>query len=126
MQAELKLLIINGYEIPYDKVLKKGYSVTPNKVWSKKSGRSANGTFIGDIVAIKHTVVVKFDTIPQSVVTRLEDALNEKAFIPVKFNNPKGVILERKFYSADPTYTAKSFHHGCLWYEDVTVELIEQ
>lgn len=72
-------LKIGTYTVPTAE--KEGYEVIRNKVWSKNTGRSANGTMTGDIVALKYTVRQKITEMTQTQVTALVTALSASAFL---------------------------------------------
>lgn len=120
-------LIINGYEPPYKTIAMGSYAVTKNKIWSKNTGRSASGRMLGDVVAVKYTVAVKWEELSQAEVDALEDALSVKPFFPVTFTDEKGgEISDKTFYSADMQYASKFYRKGEAFYSGVSVELIEQ
>ena len=110
-------LTINGYSPPA--VIRSGYSVTRNTIWSSNTGRS-------DIIARKYTVRAQWNKLTQSQLTSLANAIGTSAFFPVTFVDEKGTQITRTFYSADPTYTTKKYVNGVAIYENVSIELIEQ
>lgn len=117
-------LTINGYSPP--PVIRSGYSVTVNTMWSSNTGRSANGTMLGDIIARKYTVRAQWKKLTQSQLTSLANAIGSSAFFPVTFVNEMGEQVTKTFYNADPTYPVKGFVNGVATYENVSIELIEQ
>lgn len=117
-------LTINGYSPP--PVIRGGYSVTKNTIWSSNTGRSANGTMLGDIIARKYTVRAQWNKLTQTQLTSLANSIGSSAFFPVTFVDEKGAQITKTFYSADPTYTTKKYVNGVAIYENVSIELIEQ
>lgn len=55
------VLWLDGVAMPTPSKL----TITKNKVWSKNTGRSSTGTFIGDIVAIKDKLQIEWKTMSQ-------------------------------------------------------------
>lgn len=116
-------LIINGYEPP--PVLEEGYSVTPNRIWSKNTARSATGKLHGDIVTTKYTVKGKWAIMSQSEVTKLSKAVTP-AFFSATFYDEQDNEKTKTFYCADITYNLQKVTKNDKVYTDVSVELIEQ
>ena len=119
-------LVIDGYTVPHAK--KEGYHVIYNKVWSKNTGRSADATMLGDIIAIKRTVKQEIDRLSASELTALSAVIdNTTAFHSVTFYNPKtDTMVSGTFYAADLTYNVELVQNGTPRYKDIQIELIEQ
>lgn len=117
-------LEINGYTPPAPD--KDGYIVTENKIWSKNTGRTASGLMVGDITAKKYSIALKWSDLKQSKVTEIDQAINTKAFFDVTFENQRGEVLTRKFYSDDPPYGKKIYIDGEMKYSSFTVTLTEK
>lgn len=115
---------INGYTPP--PVSEGGYSVTPNKIWSSNTGRSATGKMFGDIVTTKYTVQLQWSKMKSSVVSELSESLSEKPFFKVTFINEKGEKLTREFYCSDTSYSLKRIVNGEGIYNSISIELIER
>lgn len=107
---------------------KEGYSVIPNKVWSKNTGRSADATMLGDIIAIKHTIKYTIDRMTENELSALSNVIDTTtAFHSVSYYDPKTKATRTgTFYVADPTYTVEVVQNGVPRYKDITIELIEQ
>lgn len=116
-------LIINGYEPPV--VSEGGYSVTPNRIWSKNTARSATGKLHGDIVTTKYTVKCKWERMKQADVTNISKAVSP-AFFSVTFYDEKDIKQTKTFYCADITYNLKKVTKYGNIYTDLSIELIEQ
>ncbi len=117
-------LKINGYSPPAPD--REGYDVTENKIWSKNTGRTASGLMVGDIIGRKYSVAITWSDLPQSVVTKIDNAINSKAFFSVTFENQRGTVLTRDFYSDDPVYGKKVYKDGQWQYKSLTVTLTEK
>lgn len=118
------LLEINGYTPPVPD--KDGFSVTENKIWSKNTGRTASGLMVGDIVARKYSLAIKWTDIFENDVAEIDRAINSKAFFPVKFINQRGETLTRTFYSDDPVYGKKVRKNKVMKYSSVNLVLTEK
>lgn len=119
-------LVIDGVQVPH--ATKEGYSCTYNKVWSKNTGRSANATMLGDIVAVKRTVRQKVDRMTADEVNALSAVVDSTTpFHSATFWNPKTKsYVSATFYSADMTYTVEKYVNGIPKYKDIQIELVEQ
>lgn len=122
--------VYTAYTLPAAK--KEGYTLTYNKVWSKNTGRSANATMLGDIVAVKRTIIYKIDRMTENEVKEISSRFDTStAFHSITFYNPKTKQSETgTFYSADFSYTIeKCLKSGNTYtprYKDIQIELIEQ
>ena len=77
------VLWLDGVAMPTPSKL----TITKNKVWSKNTGRSSTGTFIGDIVAIKDKLQIEWKTMSQEN-SALLDSIVENTSIRVKYVDP--------------------------------------
>lgn len=117
-------LVINGYTPP--NVVKGGYSVTLNRIWSANTGRSATGKMFGDIVAKKYTLNLSWSKMKSEDVSALATAITSKAFFNVTFVDEFGNQKTSEFYSADPTYLLDRISKGGVGiYNNISIELIE-
>ena len=58
-----------------------GLTVTKEKIWSKNTGRAANGEMVGDLIAIKYTLKCSWPPL-----TREQAVVIDKAVSPAFFN----------------------------------------
>ena len=103
-----------------------GYTVTKNKLWSKNTGRTASGSMVGDIIATKYSISLKWNELTQAQVTTIENAISASSFFAVIFQDEKGAQKTGNFYAADMTYPVKVQRNGATIYKGVTLEIIEQ
>lgn len=114
-------LIIDGVTMPPVKKL----TITSEKIWSKNTGRVANGELKGDLVAIKMKTVIEFAPLNDEETALLDSAIS-KPFFNAKFKNPRtGKIETFSMYSGTPTYPVYSYADGLPRYVGVGVDLIE-
>lgn len=125
MYLRIDEITINGWQIPAPD--KNGFKRTKNKLWSANTGRTASGKMVGDIVAVKYSLTIKWSELTSSDVTEIENAVSSSAFFPVVFPaEGTGEELTKNFYAADLTYDTKIVINGEEIYKDFTIELIEQ
>lgn len=118
-------LIVNGVKMPTPK--KDGYKVEKNKVWSSNSGRTANGTMVGDLIGIKYKLELQWSLVKQSDVEKIDNAVSGTAFFDVTFYDPTtGTNKTKTFYAGDPSYPVYSSVLQGKPCQNVSVNLIEK
>lgn len=102
-------------------------TVTPEKIWSKNTGRGDNGKMTGDVVAIKTTLKIEWPKLSAEQIQTI-DAYLSKAFFNCTFLNPRKGNEETTltFYAGTPTYPVYSYVKGYPEYTGIAVDLIEQ
>ncbi len=101
-------------------------TITSEKIWSKNTGRSADGSMNGDIVAIKLKAAFTFAPLSKDQTKVLDTAIS-KAFFNAKFENPRnGKIETHKMYSGSGSYPVYSYADSLPRYVGVGVDLIEK
>lgn len=78
-------LIIGGVAMPTLKL--SGLTVTKEKIWSKNTGRAANGEMIGDIITTKYTLKCSWPPLTRQQITVIDKAI-KPAFFNVTFTDP--------------------------------------
>lgn len=106
-----------------------GISVTANRLWSENAGRNtATGKFVGDIIAMKHTVIVTYEHLTEEEMQLLFDlTANLQPWHELIFPL-KGGTKKISCYVADPTYVMKKYNvrERKTYYDGVTLEFIER
>lgn len=126
----MAVLWFEGTEMP-DPALN-GITITKDKIWSKNAGRSSeSGKMMGDIVAIKYKIQIKWPVLSQEKSALVDDYISnmESAFFKIKFIDPKsktGEFVEKDVYAGTPTYPVYSYVEGYPRYVGVAVDLVEQ
>lgn len=104
----------------------KDATITPEKIWSKNTGRSAGGTMMGDLVAIKLKASFTFAPLTDEQAKVLDTAVS-KAFFNAKFRNPRtGKTETHRMYANSPPYPVYSYVEMLPRYVGVAVDLIEK
>lgn len=94
-------------------------------IWSSNAGRTANGTFVGDIVAEKMTINIDWGILPESEVTLIKTNL-KSGFFPLTFHDD-GIDITIESYRG--TLTKEQIGYlgdGIFWYRSVNVSIIQQ
>jgi len=116
-------LKINGIMLPEPSSL----TVTPNKIWSKNTGRGDNGLMVGDIIAIKTTLKINWGILSASDIQKIDTLISEPFFTCTFLNPRKGNAEDTlAFYADAPTYPVYSYVKGYPEYKGIGIELIEQ
>lgn len=104
---------------------KDGVSVTKNKIWASNAGRVASGKFVGDIIATKLSIEIKYTRLlTAEEVKKIDKAVHKSAFMTVKVKTDDYVTAT--CYVDDVSYTLHHVQDGVVWYEGLTVSLVEQ
>lgn len=117
------MLEIEGISYP---VKQGGITFTPEKIWAKNTGRTTDGTMVGDIVTIKTKMQIKLCILSGAQVAQLDRDLS-KPFVSVHFKDPRtNAEATKMFYAGTPSYPVYSYAAGLPEYVGVGVNLIEQ
>ena len=106
-----------------------GVKITPERIWSQNAGRSSTtGKFTGDVIAVKHTVSITYDSLWESEVQplfALTDTTTPFWILRYPLNTS---VKSIHCYIAPPTYTVRRYdtERGEYRYEGITLEFIEQ
>ena len=118
------MLKIDGVQMPEPKF--QGITISPEKIWSKNTGRTTTGEMVGDIVCIKLTYKISWPPLSAEQVALIDAAITP-AFFDVYFKNPRTNQYETKrMYAGTPTYPVYSDANGLPDYVGVAVDLIEK
>ncbi len=120
-------LILDGVTLPTP--ARDGITVTPNHLWSENAGRNtATGKFVGDIIAVKYTVTVTYNTLTDEQMQLLFGfSSSMKPWHSLRF--PCGGKLKTiSCYIPDVNYTMRRFdmREKRAYYNGVIIEFIEQ
>ena len=75
-------LVIDGVAMPEPK--QGGLSISKEKIWSKNTGRGADGTMNGDVIARKFTLKIEWPILTDAQAETVDMAI-DPAYIKVKF-----------------------------------------
>lgn len=116
---------VNGIELPSPKL--EGVSFSSEKIWSKNTGRAANGEMTGDIVAIKKTVSIEFPPLSSAQINVLESIVSNKSlpFFPFEFYDGE-TTTQKTVYSGPSSCKLYSWHAGLRYYTGYKIDLVER
>ncbi len=117
-------IVIGSVTMPTLK--KEGLTISKEKIWSKHTGRAANGDMIGDIVNIKYTLDCEWPPLSREE-TAVIDAAVTPAFFNVTFTDPgSNSRVTKRMYAGTPVYPVYSYVKGVKTYNGVKVTLIQK
>ncbi|MBQ8922342.1 MAG: hypothetical protein IJ060_09315 [Oscillospiraceae bacterium] len=120
-------ILLDGAVLPVP--LEEGLSITANHIWSSNAGRNATtGDFVGDIIAVKHTVVLNFPRLTgeqMQMLWSIQSGTTPWHRLEYPFQGGRSTII---CYITDIPYTLKHIDPktGRAEYLGVTMELIER
>lgn len=119
----MAVLWFNGVAMP-DPALN-GVTIKREKIWSKKTGRAANGEMLGTVIAIKDTVSIKWPPLTHAQ-TALIDSFCSLDFFTVSYIDPAsgGATKTVTVYAGTPSYPVYTYVNGIKSYHGVAVDLI--
>ncbi len=117
-------IVIGGVTMPTPAL--SGLTIKKEKVWSKNTGRAADGDMIGDIVTIKYTLEITWAMLSRADVAKIDTAISP-AFFDVTFTDPgSNSRITKRFYSNTPSYPVYSYVDGVKTYKGVGATLIQK
>lgn len=104
-----------------------GVSFSNEKIWSKNTGRVANGDMTGDIVAIKKKISIEFPPLSPAQIDVLESIVSNKnlPFFPLEFNDGKTTIT-KTVYAGPTSCKLYSWLDGIRYYTGYKIDLVER
>ena len=115
-------LKIGGVEMPPVQKL----TITREPIWSKNTGRSASGTMVGDVVAVKYKLQVTFVPLSDAQAAVLA-AATSPAFFNVTFHDPEDNKDKTvKMYAGSLPFDVYSYVDFLPRYVGTSISLIEK
>lgn len=100
--------------------------IEEERVWSSSTGRTADGTMKGSIVAYKTKLTATFVPMSDEEAKTLENAIHS-AFFDVTYKDVKtNKEITKKFYSGSPKYPVYSYCDGLPRYVGVAIDFIQR
>ena len=100
-------------------------SVSNEIIWSSDTGRTLSGLMVGDPVAEKKTVGIKWGVLPESDIAVIKETL-VAGFFPVTFCDD-GIEITIESYRGTLTKEHIGWlGDGIYWYRSASVDLIER
>lgn len=116
-------------------------TITREPIWSKNTGRGADGSMVGDIIAYKYKLALTWKVLNKNQIVKLNSAIQSSAFFDVKFRDPTKAVtkanveeniqeefITRTMYAGTPTYPVYSWDKERMlpYISGATVDLIEK
>lgn len=100
-------------------------SVSDEIIWSSNTGRTASGKMVGDIVAEKKNLDIKWGVLPESEVKKISSNL-KAGFFPLTFRDD-GVNITIQSYRGTLSKEHMGYiGDGIYYYKSVSVSIIQQ
>lgn len=99
-------------------------SVADQIIWSSATGRSADGTMVGDVIAEKKTVEISWGILTESQYLLIKQNL-VSGFFPVSFRDD-GVDVTISSYRGDLKREVLGWLGEVYYYRSVSVNIIQQ
>lgn len=105
---------------------KEGVTITDEPIWAANTGRSTNGTMIGDIVAWKTTINVEWPPLSFSQSQAIVNAIkNAGPFFNITYNDfSSGSTVTKNVYCGNMPRTLYSL--AKQWHTGVNIQFIER
>lgn len=119
-------LTFDGVAMPAPKV--GGMKIKPEKIWSKNTGRVADTTMVGTILAIKYNVDIEWPPLTTDQVDVIESAVSNKyqPFVVMGFTDHTGQRKEIPVYFGTPSYSLFDWINGQWMVLDAKVSSIQR
>lgn len=119
-------MVINGVTVKDPKL--GGISVTDEPIWSSNTGRAADGTMVGDIVARKTTVEVGWGPLTFAQAKQIRDAIiSGGEFFSITYPDPAvAANVTKTVYCGNIPRLLYSLSNTYPRYQDVTIQFIER
>lgn len=115
------ILIANGVALPAPVEI----TVNDEIIWSSSSGRASDGTMLGDVIAEKKNISIKWGVLKAQEVKKISS--NVKAgFFTMKFED-EGEVVEIRCYRGTTTKEQiGELSDGIFWYKSVSSSMIQK
>lgn len=100
-------------------------STADEVIWSATTGRSASGKMIGDVVANKKTINIKWEMLTESDVKIIKDNLTS-GFFPLTFRDDNANITITMYRGTLTKEHLGALSDGYYYYKSVEVTIIQQ
>lgn len=117
----MAILSVNGVALPAPTKIQTDDEI----IWSSNTGRSASGDMIGDVIAEKKTITIKWEYIREDEIKLIKNKL-VSGFFPFTFHD-NGVDITINSYRGTLSKThLGNLGDGYYWYESADVKIVQQ
>ncbi len=99
--------------------------VSDEIIWDSKTGRTLDGTMVGDVVAEKKTVSIQWGVMPAEKMKLIVDTI-VAGFLPVTFYDLGEELTISVYRSTLERDVIGWLDDGVFWYRSASVELVQQ
>lgn len=94
-------------------------------IWSSSTGRTASGKMVGDVVAEKKTLNIKWGVLTESELYLIKNKL-KSGFIPITFHDDGTDITIKAYRGTLSKEHIGRLSDGIYYYRSATVSIIQQ
>lgn len=117
----MAVLTAGGTELPCPSSITSGDEL----IWSKNTGRSSDGTMIGDVIAEKKTIEIKWGVLTESEVHLIKSKICS-GFFQVQFRDD-GDNFELPFYRGSLQKEHLGYiGDGIYYYSSATAQIVQK
>lgn len=100
-------------------------SVNDELIWTSDTGRTLSGYMVGDVVAEKKTVSVKWEFITETQVKQIKDTLIP-GFFPFSFRDDGIEITIQSYRGTMTKEHLGELGDGIYYYKSVSVDIVQR
>ena len=118
-------LYLNGVKMPPP--AKDGIVEQDQLIWSANAGRTANGNFVGDVIATKKTIAITWNVLTYSDFLTIHNNISKvgRPFITVKYTDSSGTVRSFTGYTEGLTGTIVTYT-GKGKVSNVTLNVVQE
>ena len=115
------ILAVNGQALPAPDSIK----VDDEIIWSSSTGRSLDGTMLGDVVAKKKNISITWGLLQESELVLIKNRLIA-GFFPITFRDAGEDVCINAYRSTLSKEEIGTLDDGIFWYRSASVQIIQQ
>lgn len=99
-------------------------SVADEIIWTSDTGRTLSGLMVGDVIAQKKTLSIKWGVLTESELSRIKNTLIA-GFFPISFRDD-GIDITIETYRGTLTKDHLGWVGGSYYYRSASVDIIQR
>lgn len=103
----------------------KSLTIDRNKLWSSNAGRLDSGYFVGDLIAVKTKLNIKWPPLSQAEASQLLTLL-DRQFVSITYKSETGTDATKDFYFGDVSTGIYSWANGQQLVSGISCNAIER
>lgn len=117
----MAILSVNGVELPAPTSI----TVDDEIIWSSNTGRSSSGIMIGDVVANKKTLNIKWGVLREEEISKIKNNLIS-GFFPLTFRDDGIDITIDTYRGTLSKEQIGLLTDGIFWYKSASVKIVQK